>query len=504
MLIIQKVVVLLDEFHLKEFRKYLVDNKAELPLKLVDEAKRIVPKTKEDDEKDSDELCMAIYKKSGTQEKKKFFQLAHHTFKLTAYLSRNYPSYLLHNISRIEHFVNQGKLKDAGALAEILLEVSEKIEDFATSRAVLQFFAQHAYMREKKTEAVRFLERNAAVIESEKELNDIYHYLRSNLHFKDKNVPSLAETEKHLSYFGQYHAKESFAVRIMGRYASIFTLHFLNDDRFYHPSTLDELNAIADELEKSPYVVFSFSDDIELNIDYLKLKILVAMLSPDDLQEAAAALLKKRETPRFWKNYLNTGQIAFLSIQAGVLVSRFGFGYRKGWLENLPKEIKDQIAFYKKSCEEIIASQSWNEENLHVRFININNIYCCFLLLGTQDEIKQVPKIIEGLLFNYQQVAFHRIYDQIFATMIMSYFIQEDYVKVQECYKRYEKLTANSSKLPENDITVKAYYYVSQWIHSGRKQYQEKLNALLEKTEGVQNLETVRLLILDLKEYFAV
>ncbi|HET6992200.1 MAG TPA: hypothetical protein VFJ43_12785, partial [Bacteroidia bacterium] len=385
-----------------------------------------------------------------------------------------------------------------------LLEVSEKIEDFATSRAVLQFFAQHSYMREKKAEAVRFLERNAAVIESEKQLNDIYFYLRSNLHFKDKNVPDLAETERHLSFFRQFHGKDSFAVRIMGKYATCYTLHFLNDERFYDQSTLDELNFIAEELEKAPYVIFSFSDDIELNIDYLKLKLLVARLSPDDLQVEAAALLKKRETPRFWKNYLNTAQIAFLSIQASVLVSRFGFGYRKGWNENLPDEIKEQIAFYKKSCVDIISSASWDEENLHVRFINMNNIHCCFLLLGTMEEIKRVPQIIEGLLFNYQQVAFHRMYDQIFATMIMSYFMQEDYVKVQECYKRYEKLTANSSKLPENDITIKAYYYVSQWLHSGRKQYQEKLNGLLEKTEGIQNLETVRHLILDLKEYFKV
>lgn len=184
MLSIQKVVVLLDEFHLGEFRKYLEANKAELPLRLVDAAKKIGG-----EDNDSDLLCKAIYKKSGTAEKKKFFQLAHHTFKLTGYLSRNYPSYLLHNVSTIERYANQGKIKEANQLAEILLDVAEKIEDFATSRATLQYFAQHSYMREKKTEAIRFLERNAWVIESEKALNEIYLYLRSHLHFKDKSAP---------------------------------------------------------------------------------------------------------------------------------------------------------------------------------------------------------------------------------------------------------------------------------------------------------------------------
>lgn len=499
MLSIQKVVVLLDEFHLGEFRKYLEANKAELPLRLVDAAKKIGG-----EDNDSDLLCKAIYKKSGTAEKKKFFQLAHHTFKLTGYLSRNYPSYLLHNVSTIERYANQGKIKEANQLAEILLDVAEKIEDFATSRATLQYFAQHSYMREKKTEAIRFLERNAWVIESEKALNEIYLYLRSHLHFKDKSAPDAAETEKHLAYFRQFHNKDSFAVRIMGRYASCYTLHFLNDERYYTQDTLDELNALAEELEKAPYVIFSFSDDIELNLDYLKLKLLVSWLKPDELQKEAAVLIRKRETPRFWKNYLNTAQIAFISIQASVLVSRYGFSYRKGWNENLPVEIKEQIALYRKSSEEVLNGYAWNEENLHVRFINMNNLYCCFLLLGSREDIRKVIEIIEGLLFNYQQVAFHRMYDQIFATLIMAYFILEEYVKVQECYKRYEKLTANSSKLQENDITIKAYYYVSQWLLSGRKQYQEKLNGLLERTEGVQNLETTKNLVLDMKEYFKI
>jgi hypothetical protein len=497
MLSIQKVIVLLDEFHLAEFRKYLESVNAELPLKLVDAARKIGW-----EEDDSDALCIAIYEKAGTGEKKKFFQLAHHTFKLSGHLSRNFPSYLFHNISQIEKLVNSGNLKKAYHIAEVLLDIAEKIEDFSTARSVLQFFAQHAYIKEKKTEAVRFLERNARIIDSEKSLNEIYYYLRSNLHFKDKSSQDPSETEKHLSFFIQYHKAESFAVRIMARYASAYTLHFLNDDRFYTEQTLEELNAMMDDLEKSPYVIFSFSDDIELNIAYLKLKLLVSWLPSEELLKEATVLLKKRETPRFWKNYLNTAQIAFISIQASVLVSRYGFGYRKGWNENLPEEIKEQINFYRITCEEIISQSNWSEENLHVRFINLNNLHCCFLLLGSRSDIRKATEIMEGLLFNYQQVSFHRMYDQIFATLIMAYFMLEEHVKVQECYKRYEKLTSNSSKLMENDLTIKAYYYVSQWIITGRKQYQEKLNGLVAKTSGVQNLDTTRTLLLDLKDCF--
>ncbi len=497
MISIQKVVVLLEDYHLKEFRAYLKKTNAELPLKLVD----AVHKHGWEDA-DSDQLCKIIYKKSGAPEKRKFFQLAHHTFKLTGFLSRNYPSYLQHNIGKIEVFVNQGKLKEANSLSEILLDIAEKIEDFSTSRSVLVFFAQQSYIREKKTEAIRYLENNARVIDSERASNDLYLYLRTNLHFKDKTSGDNLDTEKHLSYFRSFQQHTSFAVRILSRYAWCYTLHFLNDERFYTKEMQDELNFISDELEKAPYVVFSFVDDIELNVDYLKLKLLVSWLDKDELQKVAANLLKKRETPRFWRNYLNSAQIGFISIQASLLASTYGFCYRKGWYENISPELREEIAMYRKSCEEILASPTWEEESLHVRYINLNNIYCCFLLLSSLKDVKRVPVLMEGLLFNYQQVAFHRMYDQIFATIIMAYFISEDYIKVQECYKRYEKLTANASKLMENDLTIKAYYYASQWISSGRKQYKEKMNGLLEKSKAVKNLENVKKLVEDMKEYF--
>lgn len=497
MLSIQKVIVLLEEHHLDEFRNYLKQTHAELPLRLVEASHKLGWNSK-----DSDELCKIIYKKAGTVEKRKFFQLAHHTFKLTAFLSRNYPSYLLHNIGKIEVLVNQGKLNEANSLAEVLLEIAEKIEDFSTCRSVLGFFAQQSYIREKKTEAVRFLESNARVIDSERALNDLYLYLRTNLHFKDKTSGDNLDTEKHLSYFRSFQQHTSFAVRVLSRYCWCYTMHFLNDERFYTKEMQDELNFIADELEKAPYVLFSFVDDIELNVDYLKLKLLVSWLEKDELQKVAANLLKKRETPRFWRNYLNSAQIGFISIQASLLASTHGFCYRKGWYENRPKELQEEIQMYRKACEEILSNPTWEEDSLYVRFINVNNIYCCFLLLSSLEDVKRVPVLIEGLLFNYQQVAFHRMYDQIFATLIMAYFISEDYNKVQECYKRYEKLTANTSKLMENDLTIKAYYYTAQWLSSKRKQYQEKMNGLLEKTKGVKNLDNVSNLVMDMKDYF--
>ena len=72
---------------------------------------------------------------------------------------------------------------------------------------------------------------------------------------------------------------------------------------------LDELNNLIDDLEKNAFVIFSFSDDIQLNVDYLKLKHLIATMSRDELQKEAAFLIKQRDPLRFWKNYVNTPEI---------------------------------------------------------------------------------------------------------------------------------------------------------------------------------------------------
>src|ERR1051326_5690552 len=113
MLSIQKTILLTSDQAFTEFCKHLQDTAAELPLKLVN-----VIRKDGDAQKDSDELCKAVYGSKDTKAKRKFFQLVHHSFRLTSFLSKNYPSYLTHNISRIEILVNKGEVKAANQLAE--------------------------------------------------------------------------------------------------------------------------------------------------------------------------------------------------------------------------------------------------------------------------------------------------------------------------------------------------------------------------------------------------
>jgi hypothetical protein len=498
MLSIQKVILLTSDFHYQEFRNHLIEIKAELPLKLVEEIRNAQEAPQE-----SDDLCKAVYGTMDEKAKKKFFQLVHHTFRLTSYLSRNYPSYLTHNITRLESLINKGELKKANELANILLDVSEKIEDFHGSCAVLKFLAQQAYILEDKTNAVKYHKRIAEILEHEMALNELYLYIRQNLNFKGKSILSDKEMTNHLVMLKKLRTHPAVSVSLLSRYAWLYSLNFLNDERFFSKEILQEINELSEELDRNNFVIFSFSDDIQLNVDYLKLKHLMYTLDNEELQKESAHLIKKREALRFWKNYVNTPEIIFLSIQCSYFLSEYNHGYRKDYNKNLPASLKEEIAYYRSRCQEMLAKPIW-EEGLHVRYINLQNIYCAFLILGTEQDIRQAIASLEALLVNFQQIPFHRLYDALFATLVLGLFFVQDHQGIQECYKRYEKLTAGLNKNQENDLTVKAVYYASQWIHSGRKQYLEKLQSVLDKSKVDPQLKLVQVLILDIAEYFVI
>jgi hypothetical protein len=498
MLSIQKVILLLDDHHFNEFKNHLKESGAELPLKLITQIRKDAL-----DQKESDSLCKAIYGAKDEKSKKKFFQLVHYTFRLTSYLSRNHPSYLHHNISSIEQYINKGELAKANVVAEILLDIAEKIEDFSTGIAVLKYFGQQAFITENKTAAIKHHQRISELLRYEHIVNQIYLYMRQNLNFKGKSTLSDKEMQEHLSFYDKYRNNESLSVQLLSRFAYCQTLNYLNDSRFYNDETLRELDSLMDDLDKNGFITFSFSDDIQLNVDYLKLKHLIHKLDQDDLQKEAANLIKKREPLRFWKNYVNTPEIIYLSIQASYYLTHYCYGYQKNYNETLPKEVKNQIAFYKKKCEEILSKPIWNE-GLYVRYINLNNIYCGFLILGTKEEIKKAIEKLELLLVNFQQIAFQRLYDALFATLMIGYFYLSDHEGIQECYKRYEKLTAGTSKNLENDLTIKAIYYTSQWQSTLRKQYLEKLLAVFQKAKEDEKLKHVENMIKDMIRYFEI
>ena len=124
MLQIEKVVKLMDDYHFDIFREYVknLSLRSYYPLLLLESIDREIDKTKS-----PETYCELIYTDDdpkADKTRKKFLQLAHYTFKLVRYLSRNYPAFLLPNINKIQQLINNGNLAKANLYLDAVLNIS--------------------------------------------------------------------------------------------------------------------------------------------------------------------------------------------------------------------------------------------------------------------------------------------------------------------------------------------------------------------------------------------
>ena len=104
-------------------------------------------------------------------------------------------------------------------------------------------------------------------------------------------------------------------------------------------------------------------------------------------------------------------------------------------------------------------------------------------------------------MVSYQQIPFQKFLDGMFVALIMGYFSLNQYEKVITTYKRYKKITSDQIVVKENDLTIDAYYFTSQYLTNQRNQYTEKLKVTYENSS---DFEHVRLLIAELISYYKI
>ncbi|MCC7050212.1 MAG: hypothetical protein IT239_00315 [Bacteroidia bacterium] len=498
MLIIQKLVVLLDDFHLEKFTQFLETSKANLPKKLVEEvAKHGL------NQPESDAICLSIYGKNDEKSKKNFFQLAHHTLKLSFFLSRNYPNYLSHNRSKIESLINEGRREEANQIAEILLDVAQKIEDRITLAAVLKYFAQQSFHLEQKNQTINYHKQIATELENEKIFNELYLYLRTHFNVKNKlNLNATTKTlEPHTDFFNQYINHSSFNVQFLARYAKIYALTFLQDQTFFSKDNFEELLVLERDLEKNAFVVFPFLEDILFKLYSVKMEYMFHNMSKEEVMEETIKIIKNADYVLFWKNFINIPEMFALAVQTSYYISLHMDFYKDNFSLTLPNEVKEKITFLRQHCEDILNSNFW-EEGFHVKRINLISMYSALLIMGDKNDLKKAVELVEQTLVTYQQISFQKYHDSIFATLIMSYFGLKDYANIADSFKRYKKLTSDNLTNEENDITICGFYYMSQWLASGKKQYREKFVATIDRCNEVKNLANTKKALIEMANYY--
>lgn len=493
MLTIEKLIKLLDDFHLDSFKEHLKENGYEHPLKLVRAIDRNIL-----EEQNSNELCKKVYGNDTEKNRKKFFQLAHYTFKLSSFLSKNYPNYLLVSIGDVQKFLNSGQPKEGHAILEVSKELAEKIEDYKSLIIILGILSQEAHINEAFHEAHKYQLEIQSALKEEQKLSEIYSILNQKFHPKKK--PTISNNQEFsISFFKPFTEADSFAVSILGKYGYCYAAYFHNSDKFYSEQTLSFLLEIEEQLIKYNYIVFPYLENLSYKINYLKIRYLFHEMEESLVLKESKQFLDNSDKVLFWNSFVNVPELFAIAFQTSFYVTRHLTSYRDDHLESLPEEVKLQINRLKNRCKDLINNPGWNEQFI-LKLINLKTIYSLLLLLGNKEDIKLSVQNLEMTLVEYQQIPFHFFTDGIFTNIVVGYFCLKDYENVVNSYKRYKKISEGKTVIIENDLTIHGFYYASQWLYTERKQYASKFSSVIAQTNK-PNLKSTQSLLLKLADF---
>lgn len=498
-LTIQKVVKLMSPFHKEEFMQYLREIKASIPLRLVESINDSLT-----DSISSDDLCALVYQRNDIQTRKSFNQLASHTFRLTAFLSRNYPSYLLHNISKIEELINSAKVREANILAEILLDIAEKIEDLTTQALVLRFLCQQAHIQKSHAEVLRYSNRITEVLDCEAKAHQIYLYLRKNFNISIKDDSVLKSLDIHFAYFASFHEAECHKIRILSKFSSLYLLYYYRPTEYLTEKVQQELFDFEEELIKYGVVTLPFMEDIYSKFCFYKLNLSTTDLSSKEGKNEYQKLLSHNRFLKFWQNYVNIPELYAITIKSTYYLSRYHcINHREDFRQVIPLEDRNDIARLAKRCEELIVKDIWEPDHIN-DLIHFRLAWSALLLLGELSDIKKGVDNLEKLMTTYQQITFSESMDSIFICLMIGYFAMNDYKSCVDTYKRYIKLSKGRIVNAENDLEIHSYYYVSQWLSSERKQYLKKIQENYQRAGQHNSRKVIQQTILEMVQYFNI
>ncbi len=499
MLLIEKVIKLLDDFHYDIFREHVknISVRSYYPLALIDVIDRDLTQSQS-----IEKLCKDVYSEYDEGTHKKFIQLAHYTFRLTSFLAKNYPDYLYNNISKVQLLINSGESEKALILLEILNEICAKVEDRNTELTAQQILAQHYILTEKRDQAVKCFDRSRWCQLQKRAEIDIIHYMHTHHALRSSNTISKEDLEEHLAFFAQYKDSESFYVRFLQKCVTYFFMHLSRDRRFYSKEVFEGILECEKEYEKYDYVVTPFLANYIHVLKFLKLNHFINVAAQEEVSKQIPGLLADGEGLQFWESYFNMTEFSSIVILTNFYSKNYFQSYKENHLEELSGEIKDNLELLKKRCETILEKPQI-EEKFIIRYINLSTLYSLLLICGDKKDLKKATRTLEGLLINYQQIPFYGFSDSIYAILMLAYFCLEDFENVDKCYRRFKKNLKDKTVTPDNDFIIQGVFLITKWRETQRNQYLKKIEALFQEPT-FEKLDNPRKQLIEILNYFKI
>ncbi len=482
---------------LNDWRLYLLDKNYQKPLELLDILRDSELKSP------SKNLCTQVYSDSTDDTYKRFKQLCNQLLKHYDFVSLNYPYVLQGKFEEIQSLVKQNRHEDAIELSKNIFECAEKLEDFQTCVQSLKFCIQCHALKENKKKVHQLQEQLLTYSSTEHTWQSLRHYIRLHFDFKNKQTLSFDESafKEHLTHFEQFKDARDKKTQLLCWYGIVQLHSYYNHSDFYSQEVHQYIKLIEQYRKNYPYLIMPYEDDILINMDYFKLKYQLKKGDGSLILKTSMDILKKWEYAVFWKNHVNLPQSVSLSVQVSHYATKYCFMYRRDYQSLVPTDVFNKINELRHLCASLLENHSQQTDYL-VRFMNMSNFLSMLdLLTGQADLTKKGLERLEQLLTIHQQVSFQKLHDSLFTTLTLGYYTLRDYDVMADGFKRYEKLTRNQSKIPENDITIRGFYYMGQYLNTGRDQYLKKFDGILRECQSNESLQKTGQLLQELRDY---
>ena len=471
--LIEKIIAIANPNQLDLFEQYLDLRNHTLPLLLVKTIRKFPQES-------SSFYSKKIYQNDQSESLKNLNQLAHHTVKLSSFLSQHFPHFTLNAMEQVDTFLFENNKTEALELIKTTIEVAQKLEDYHTLTIVYELVNQNFYSY-SKTLPKNFL---TEAFKTQEVLFSILT-IQDNLVRSNENITAKKNIQKELIYFKSFFGSKIKSIQLLAKQSYLMLLSHFNHPDFYKKETLSLLKNTLKEIESHPYLMIARHKEKMMSLDYMYLKHTRLVLDEKEINSACSKIINKWRTHYVAENTIDTGLFLALSVQGSFLITSY-------YYNKIPTKLNSNITETIDLCESLLHKIDWEKEGF-LKHLNFCNVYALFLILSNQ-ELKAI-KLIESILHQYQQKSFKKLYDGLFVILIMAYLQANLFDEVASTYSRYKKLIKDDVTIVENDLIIRALYYISQQKTQGKKQYQQKLDAVLAELKKDTSLKDNLLLV---------